>query len=238
MLDFIEREFQLKGENIDPKYFSKSDNGYKATPLLKYIIARDAKKFFRKKIEELDDGTYLVIKLDKPTKVIFDNEANEKEKEKYQQEFEKIDKIYDEYKESHLNEFNEIFPIDYGENEESQFTQLYEPNISYTLQEAIIGYNTASEMEKKYGSKSDNYDRIPRKKPYYRVKKEFEEQHRQMKESWYPEVGLPDPKIFKKQIEIPNIIFKWQVGKKLGTDEKLVSDFSMGLIEYITHIKE
>ena len=133
MLDFIEREFQLKGENIDPKYFSKSDNGYKATPLLKYIIARDAKKFFRKKIEELDDGTYLVIKLDKPTKVIFDNEANEKEKEKYQQEFEKIDKIYDEYKESHLNEFNEIFPIDYGENEESQFTQLYEPNISFLL---------------------------------------------------------------------------------------------------------
>ena len=48
MLNFIEQEFQLDGKNIDPRYFVESDNGYKATPLLKYIIARDAKKFFRK----------------------------------------------------------------------------------------------------------------------------------------------------------------------------------------------
>lgn len=235
MLNFIEQEFQLDGKNIDPRYFVESDNGYKATPLLKYIIARDAKKFFRKMIERVDDGTYLVIKADNPKKFVNDSWANEQEREKYPKEFEEIDRRYAEYRESHLDEFNEVVSINYGGEDEARFIHGFNPDTSYTLQDAIMGYNAASEMEKKYGGKSDNYDEIPRSKPYYKVKKEFEEQHRLMKESWYAEVCLPKPETFKKQKEVDNKTFKWQAGKKLGTNEELVSDFGIGLIEYITH---
>lgn len=59
MLSFLEKELTLTGNNIDERYFEQTDTGgYKATPLLKYIIARDAKKYFSRIIEKQDNGTY------------------------------------------------------------------------------------------------------------------------------------------------------------------------------------
>lgn len=236
MLNFIEQEFQLDGKNIDPRYFVKSDNGYKATPLLKYIIARDAKKFFRKIIDKTDNGTYVALKKEAPlTKLVKDDWASKQEKEKYPKEFEEIDRRYAEYRESHLDEFYLVTSINYGGEDEARFIHGYIPEVSCSLPDAIMGYNAAKEMEQKYGTKSDNYDEIPRGKPYYKVKKEFEDQHRLMKESWYPEVGLPKPETFKKQKEVENTTFNWRLAKDAGINEEIVSKYGIGLIEYITH---
>lgn len=175
------------------------------------------------------------VAVDNPTKFVMDTWVNDREKSKYPKQFEEIDKRYAEYRENHLEEFDEVISMDYGGEDEARYVNGFMPDMSLSLEQAIMGYNAASEMEKKYGKSSQNYAEIPKSKPYYKVKKEFEEAHRIMKESWYAEVGLPAPDTFKKQKEVENKRYYWQAGKKLGTDESVLEDFGTGLVEYLTH---
>ncbi len=234
--NFLEQPMALKGENIDLRYFTEDEGGlYKATPYLKYVVGRDSQKFFKKMIEKLDDQhQYFTLVEKNPQKEILDVWENNVMKEKYKENFEKLNKKYKEYQDSHPDEFMEVSTLDIGGEDEARFVAGFRPDMVLSLNDAINGYLAASDLVAKYGKDTDNYDSLSRY-TYLRVKPEFQEAHKKMKESWYAEFGIPDADNFEKKKVVDNYRFNSARVKKAGVgDDSLVEEFANGLFGYLT----
>lgn len=236
---FLDQPMKLTGDYIEDRYFMDNEDGtYSATGMFKYMVGRDAQKYFRRVIEKLDDQhLYNKLSAKNPEKEVLDSWANEQEREKYKEQFEKLNKKYAEYRDAHPDEFQEVVMIDTGGEDEARFVAAFNPDMNLSLQEAIAGYVAASELVKKYGKDTDNYDNLPRTKPFLKVRPEFQAQHKAMKESWYKEFGLPDPSHFEQRMTKPNYSFRGaDINKKFAGqgDEELVENFTKDYVTYLT----
>ena len=64
-------------------------------------------------------------------------------------------------------------------------------------------------------------------------KPDFKDKHADLRKSWYPEVGLPEPDHFIIMKHTSERNFIWQRAKKLGTDDSPIEEFTKELAEYI-----
>lgn len=232
MFDFLEKPMKLTGE-VDPRYFDETDNPgeYKAKPLFKRIVARDAKVYYRSLIDKLDDSN--AYHGDPKEKEIQDKWAMEEERNKYEKEFEMLDKKWAEYKQNHPDEFDIAARINTGGEDESRFISDFKPTCSANgLDEAVRAYNAAAEYLKLWDKGGDNYDLLD-KETYLVSKPDFKDQHAELRKSLYSEVGLPTPDSFVIMKKVTERNFIWQRAKKLGTDDEPIEEFTKELAEYI-----
>lgn len=232
MFDFLEKPMKLTG-NVDQRYFSETDEPgeYKATPLFKRVVARDAKSYYRNLIDKLDD--FNAYHGDPKEKDIQDKWAMEEERAKYQKEFDELDKRWFEYKSNHPDEFDIAARVNTGGEDENRFISGFIPTSGVNgLDEAVRAYNAAAEYLKQWDKGGDNYDQLPTEN-YLVSKPDFKDKHADLRKSWYPEVGLPEPDHFIIMKHTSERNFIWQRAKKLGTDDSPIEEFTKELAEYI-----
>lgn len=239
------KKFTLTG-NIDERYFSKNDDGtYKATSLFIYNVSRDIVNDIKAIIIGTNDSNYVVHSNNKgkgydETDVWLKHEHDSAWQTKYKVEIANEAKLWKEYQQSHLDEFNQNrSTINTGDISTTRFFSAYHPDFGgMSNAELMSMYKEALELNKKYGE-DDLRDTLPQRPGNLISKPEFKELHHKIREANRIKVGLPEdtfkvPVIHKD--DRASIIRSNSKAFKAITnaDGSMFNDYINGLITHIT----
>lgn len=244
----------LKGkpiERLDEYYFRVNPNTdeIELTPFAEDKIAKAMKSFYGNALKKLslaaDDMTYLTKSKD--IKQVKNEEATKKLEELYEVQYakeyplitEELERLEQEYKESHPDEFEEIEVLDsstyYDEDTndyKSSGGNLYELTCT-SIKEAAIGYQTASEF-----LKDNPLDKsaAPMKKMKVAIdRKDWENTVRQMREQILskPEFSHLPKDIFKPVVykEDYSYSINWRATGKESSDATMLTDAANAYLE-------
>ena len=205
-MDFNFLYKQVINDKIDPlrlnsRYFTLSDDGFKYTEFFRYKLANAAKAYFSDLVLRMDSrdsetgkGKYTYEKEGD----FIDYDAVARNKGPYADKFIILNEKWEEYKNTHQEEFDEQERIANTDSEEINISS-FKPYIPCSLDEAIQGYWCATELLKKYGKDGECYDMLPKYKSLI-SKKEFKDKHNLMKERFRKELGIPEEDSFKETL--------------------------------------
>ena len=231
--NWIYKHVQLTG-NVDERYFIQTDDGYKYSPVLLRIIADDAVNWFKERIIALDtDRIYSTEK----TTLVEDEEATKEAMAPYKNKYEKFNQKWEEYKNSHENEFVEEWRVDGSSKADMhKITVGFNPIIAMSVKDAVAGYKAAKEMSAKYSSGGDEYDSLPK---YVSLvsSEDYVNQHNEMRKKWREELGLPEKDSdLKVKVEADVISIKRSNAKimmDVEPNEEFLEDYANQYVAYI-----
>lgn len=197
--NFLYKTLDNLNGNINDRYFTQRDDGYKYTSFYEYKMASNAKTFFGELVKQLDDRDPATGKgkysYDKEGDYI-DYEATNANKGPYAQKLLLLDEKWNNYKQEHENEFNIQERIDNSDSNELSISE-FNPDIKCSLEDAIQAYWCAGEILKKYDSKTGSeYDKLPKISALV-SKEEFKEKHNNIKNQYRQELNIPEDDEFK-----------------------------------------
>lgn len=215
---------------LDERYFEEKEDGIYLKPIAIYIILKDAQNYFKKLVFQLDSSFQYHSEKEKEVE---DIKAKEEAKSKYQKQFDEMDKLWQEYKNTHKDEFQEQYNIDRQMDEDTRenFSRMT-PDINFSLQDAIQGYKCSGELLKQYGKGTDEYNALPK---YVSMvsKSDFKDSHKKFREELYKKVGLPsiDNFIFKKVETRPTISVRKVKAEDYSPLEQFAEEYAQFLNE-------
>lgn len=191
------KKFNLTG-NIDERYFKKNDDGtYSATPLFMHNVSRDVANDIKAIIIGTDDPMYVTHSNNKGAGYdVIDTWAKHEHdaawQTKYKKEIAEEAKLWKEYQQYHLNEFEQNRPtVATGDIPTTRFFSAYHPDFSgMSNAELMSMYKEAMELNKKYGD--ELRDTLPQRPGNLLSKPEFKEEHKKIREANRQKLGLPE----------------------------------------------
>lgn len=241
-IDNLYRPISMVGENIDSRYFTDNGDGtYNCTPLFIRNMARDAAEFFKKRIFALDENHQFSSS---SIRVVKDTWAEKLHKdafeEKYGEKIAEATKKWYKYRDEHPDEFETRFKrVAIGGVDEARFFAGYTPIIQCSLTQAVQVYNAANELLARFDApKNGNaggaeYNTLPFEEPLY-SKAEFAEKHKQIREEFSKELGIPDDNFEVGTVEKDVFRINNKRCIAVGSDDDLLADFTTGLMEHLT----
>jgi hypothetical protein len=242
MIKFLQKPFKLLGENVDERYFINNEDGtYSATPLLIYNIVRDAQKYFKAKLFELDTDLQFHSESIREVKDTWTEKLMRDEwRDKYGEKVAQVNKQWYKYRAEHPEEFETRYErVAIGGEDESRFFGSFRPeDMNYGLLATVKAYNAAMELTDAF-AKGDSktpqgqyYDLLPKEEPLF-SKAEFAEKHKAFREKLSEDAGIPDDKFEVVKVEkVVNRISNKKC-KEVGSDTELIAEFGKQLIQYI-----
>ena len=215
-----------KDANVDPRYWSDNGDGtYTPTALLIYTIARDATEYFKDKIATLDPEEDAVTEWgNKPIKLgsyhfrdtnvqIVDTYENDMIKReyglKYKKELDELDKKWKEYQRSHPEEFTITFGVQTVQqfhDENSYINHFKMADLGVSLGEAVAAASAAWNLLDKYKSGGSEFSNLPLNTyDNYRSLKEFAVKHKEIRQKFADELGIPVCVEIEKE-KLPTVI--------------------------------
>lgn len=238
------KKFTLSGD-IDTRYFKLNDDGtYSATPLFIHNVARDVANDIKAIIISTDDPAYVTHSDNKGAGYDQNDTWAKHEHDaawqvKYKTQIEAEAKLWKEYQQAHLDEFEQNAPtIATGDIPTTRFFSAYHPDFSgMSNAELMSMYKEATELSKKYGD--ELRETLPLRPGNLISKEEFKEAHRKIREANRAKVGLPEddfvvPKIHKD--DRASLIRSNSKAYKaiLNADGTAFNDYVDGLIKHLT----
>ena len=240
------KKFKLSG-NIDERYFKPNDDGtYSATPLFMYNIARDISADIKRIIIGSDDPTYVTHstnngkgygQVDSWAKHEHDATWNVK----YKAQIEKADTLWKEYRNKHLDQFDQNAPtIATGDIPTTRFFSAYHPDFSGMSNADLMRmYVEAQALAKRYGDNNDLRDTLPQRPGNYVSKEQYKAEHDAIKKDIYKKVGLPEDDYQPPIIHVddrPALIRSNSKAYKAITpaDGSMFEDYINGLTAHLT----
>lgn len=238
------KKFTLSGD-IDTRYFKLNGDGtYSATPLFIHNVARDVANDIKAIIISTDDPAYVTHSDNKGAGYDQNDTWAKHEHDaawqvKYKTQIEAEAKLWKEYQQAHLDEFEQNAPtIATGDIPTTRFFSAYHPDFSgMSNAELMSMYKEATELSKKYGD--ELRETLPLRPGNLISKEEFKEAHRKIREANRAKVGLPEddfvvPKIHKD--DRASLIRSNSKAYKAisNADGTAFNDYVDGLIKHLT----
>lgn len=237
IMEVLQKPITISGSNIDERYFKDNGDGtYTATPLLIHNVARDADKYFHDKAIELDDdGAYHTVKSveveDKWTNTI----ENAKREQQYKDQLAEIDKRSRAWREANPDKCNVMSNINTGGIDEGRYFAGYRPDMKMTFVQAIQAYKALHAFKGDLGKDDDFKATLPRTAEFLKVKYEYEEEFRTLRDSWLKELGVPAEskiKVVEDRVKIAD--GRSKIMKAITPNAEPLEEYFNGLVEYLT----
>ena len=240
------KKFTLSG-NIDERYFKPNDDGtYSATPLFIHNVARDVAADIKTIIIGTDDPNYVTHSNNKGKGYDKIDSWDKHEHDaawgvKYKAQIEAADKKWKEYRDAHLDEFEQnASTIAVGDIPTTRFFSAYHPDFSgMSNAELMAMYKEALELGKRYGDNDDLRGTLPQRPGNLVSKAEFVKEHEAIRDKINEEVGLPKddykaPTIHQDE-RISIIKSNSNVFKAIqNADGSAFDDYVSGLVSHLT----
>lgn len=234
--DFLYKPLKIsvhEHRDLDKKYFTLTDEGYKYSDFYIYTVASYAKSFFKDRILALDNDEDNLQFSTLITKTIKDEEATEQNNAKYAEKFRIIDEKWQQYKENHLDEFNENERINSADDTREMIKNYFVPVMSVSLLEAVQGYLCANEILKKYGKGTDEYERLP-KYTYLSSKSEFKQKHTNFRNDLRQRIGIPDAEeLTVMKTETVHQLKRFKKAESVINSDEQLEEYSNQLTEFL-----
>lgn len=244
--NFLYKPMKLSGDNIDQRYFKDNGDGtYNATPLLIYNVARDAEKYFKRLIFQLDsDHQFQNASSIRQVK----NKAEEHEhsvqfRAQYGDLLKEEGKRWKEYQEQHPDEFEvRGARVSLGGEDETRYFNAFSPDVPVSLTSAVKAYNAARELAERFvkaDSKKGTPEgperaNLPFEYPLF-SKAEFADAHAALRKKWAEELGIPEDNFEAGKIEKQVKAINNKKCSAVGESEENIEEFTKQLCEYLTN---
>lgn len=238
------KKFKLSG-NIDERYFQPNDDGtYSATPLFIYNVARDVAADIKAIVIGTKNETYTTVANNKGAGYdVVDSWAKHEHDAdwgvKYEKQIKEADKKWKEYRNSHLDEFEQNkSTVDVGDIPTARFFSAYRPDFgSKSVSELMSMYKEAVELKKKYGD--ELRDTLPQRPGNLISKDEFKDAHDKLRAEIAKKVGLPEDDYKAPTIHIKEKVSLIRSNSKVykaipNADGSDFEDYVKGLVTHLT----
>ena len=184
---------KLDLETLPSKYYH---NG-KLTPFFYYRLYTVGKEYFKSIILKLDTSHTYTTEV---TKEVIDEEASKKLSGKYADRLVYLEEKWQEYRDSHLDEF---IPISATDSLDDFTTSKLEfiPNCNFSLRDAVIGYVICSEKLKEFDK-----EELPKFTKLISAP-EYKEKHAKVREMLREELKIPPA----EDLQVKHVVTKVQM---------------------------
>lgn len=241
LFDTLKKPITITGSNIDPRYFTPNDDGtYTPTDFLVVKLARRIKALAERQLRSYENEFNKVV-AKTPVKEIDDpwDDANQKAQynAKYETLLQEADKLWKEYRSSHIDEFEEIEYDATGNEDDNKFFAGYQFDFNgMSTSDLVSLYNEASEIAGIVPEGMPRLKKLVSKKEFGRFGSNL---HAKVKAEINAKLGIPDMKSVVKpaRITVDNYRFQKAAIEKAGVlsdvDESIIT-FATGLYGWLT----
>lgn len=226
-------------KNIDARYFEEENGAYMATPTFIYNVIRDASKWYKNQIFQLDTNCEYHSESIRLTE---DTWSDKKKKDtldlQYSEQIKELERRKREWREQNPDKCSSrAGGPDLGDIDELRFFGGYNPDFRPTLQEALSIYKALYEIDK--AESATLKESLPQKPDTLLVMSDYRAEYDALIDKWVTELGIDHDlyfSTFDKVERTVNTIARSNSKQMKGVvaDDDGLDKYVEGLIEYVT----